>query len=52
MGRLSEINKHPTYEVTLPVLKKKINIRPWTYKEEAILLIASRQAYCYPTGCK
>ncbi len=40
MGRLSEIIKHPTYQVTLPTTQKPVTIRPWTYKEEVILLIA------------
>jgi hypothetical protein len=32
--------KHPTFELTIPSSKKKINVRPFVTKEEKILLIA------------
>lgn len=30
--------QHPIFEVTLPIAKKKVSCRPWTMKEERILL--------------
>jgi hypothetical protein len=32
--------KHPTYAVTIPSIKKEVNIRPFTVQEEKLLLMA------------
>jgi hypothetical protein len=34
------IIKHPTFKVTIPSLKKEVNLRPFTVQEEKILLMA------------
>lgn len=34
--------KHPTFKITVPSTKKKITIRPYTVREEKILLIAQQ----------
>jgi hypothetical protein len=40
MSELTDLIKHPTFDVKLPLSGKSVRFRPWTIKEEKKLLIA------------